>query len=89
MFESNWQGVVVSIERHPVLSATHVITLENGRKINICPTQDVLVYSKIGDSLVKQTNMFFCRQYRNGVFLRELRLTSETCDSIVLIKSIR
>lgn len=83
MFSSSWTGVVQSIYKDPKLKATQIIKFTNGDIVRISPTQDVIVYSRPGDSLVKIQNSLFCQLFRDGAFKRELRLTSITCDSLI------
>jgi len=88
IYNQSWNDKVISIYRDNDHKATYIIKT-NRQLISISPTQEVIWYAENGDSLVKKPNSFFVDVYRDGEFIFTSRVSSPTCDSIVLMEKLK
>lgn len=87
IFNESWDEIVESTYRDHQYKATYIVETTSGKKINISPVQHIIHLAESGDRIVKEAHSFrtlLIKKIEKDTF--DCRLTSVTCDSIVLKK---
>ncbi len=85
LFKTSWNETVKSTYRDQEHKATYIIETISGKKISIAPSQDIIFLAEYGDRIIKKPHCFetlLIKKVDKDTF--ECRLTSTTCDPIVL-----
>lgn len=77
----DWNGIVKEIGRYKKYKATYYIKTNSGTFF--VGMNELVMYGKVGDSIVKPKSSFLVDVYRNGKIEFTSRVISETCDTIV------